>query len=64
MSEKIATGQTPSKVLHIRNLPYETTQVHITRECLSAIYLQCLVAVDATLHMCARSALTRSPFQQ
>jgi RNA recognition motif-containing protein len=26
MSEKIATGQTPSKVLHIRNLPYETTQ--------------------------------------
>lgn len=26
MSEKIASGQTPSKVLHIRNLPYETTQ--------------------------------------
>jgi RNA recognition motif-containing protein len=26
MTEKISTGQTPSKVLHIRNLPYETTQ--------------------------------------
>ena len=26
MSDRISTGQTPSKVLHIRNLPYETTQ--------------------------------------
>jgi RNA recognition motif. (a.k.a. RRM, RBD, or RNP domain) len=26
MADKISTGQTPSKVLHIRNLPYETTQ--------------------------------------
>lgn len=26
MSDKISSGQTPSKVLHIRNLPYETSQ--------------------------------------
>ena len=26
MGDKSANGQTPSKVLHIRNLPYETTQ--------------------------------------
>lgn len=25
MADKISTGQTPSKVLHIRNLPYETS---------------------------------------
>ena len=29
MSEKISSGQTPSKVLHIRNLPYETTQAEL-----------------------------------
>jgi RNA recognition motif-containing protein len=29
MSDKISTGQTPSKVLHIRNLPYETTQAEL-----------------------------------